>query len=245
MTETTYETTMHEPMAGSGAPRPTAAETARAWRRWGGVAALVEAATYLIGFALLATVLAPLAGDLDAEGFLALLAERRGLMTLWHLIIYVVNGAFLAVLVLAIHDHFAARTPVTARVATAFGLIWSGLVLASGMLILHDLGVVAELAQRDPAQAATVWTALQAVEGGLGGGVELPGGIWVLLVSLAAIRTGAFLRALNAFGILVGLAGILTLIPPLDPLGAVFGLGMILWFLAIGITLLRTPTPTP
>jgi hypothetical protein len=212
------------------------------WRRWGGIAALVEAATYLIGFALLATALAPLASDLDADGFLALLDERYGLMILWHLIIYVVNGAFLAVLVLAIHAHLAVRAPVTARLATAFGLIWSGLVIASGMLIVNDLSVVADLAQHDPVEAATVWTTLQAIESGLGGAVELPGGLWVLLVSLAAIRTGTFLRALNVFGAVVGVAGILTLLPPLEALGAVFGLGMIIWFATVGIVLLREPT---
>ena len=44
------------------------------------------------------------------------------------------------------------------------------------MLIINDLGVVVNLYAKDPTQAASVWVALAAVEDGLGGGVELPGG---------------------------------------------------------------------
>lgn len=211
-------------------------------RKWGGVAALIEAATYLFGFAMLATVLAPLAGELDAAGFFALLAERQGLMYLWNLVIYVVNGAFLVVLVLALHVRLRHAAPTLAPLATAFGLIWAGFVLAAGMLILSDLGLIAELARRDPAQAATVWTALQAIENGIGGGVELPGGLWVALVSVAGWRGRALPRALNVLGLVAGVAGVLTLLPVTDAFEAVFGLGMIAWFLAVGVALLR-PRP--
>lgn len=214
-------------------------------RTWGGIAALVEAATYLIGFAMIATVLSPLAGDLDAAGFFALLAERQGLMFVWNLLIYVVNGAFLVLLVLAMHERLAASSPRTTRVASAFGLLWAGFVLAAGMLILNDLSVVAALATSDPALAAPVWTTLQAVENGLGGAVELPGGVWVALVSLAAHRAGALPRALNALGAVVGVAGVLTLAPVTDVFETVFGLGMIVWFAWTGIVLLRDRRRVP
>jgi hypothetical protein len=80
-------------------------------RTWGGIAAVVEAATYLIGFAMIATVLVPLAGDLDAAGFFASLAERQGLLFVWNLLICVLNGAFLVLLVLAMHERRAAAPP--------------------------------------------------------------------------------------------------------------------------------------
>jgi hypothetical protein len=127
-----------------------------------------------------------------------------------------------------------------AQVATAVGLIWAGLVVASGLLIINDLGVVAELYGQDPAQAATVYMALSAVESGLGGAVELPGGLWLLLVSWAAWRGGELPKGLNYLGLLVGAAGVLTAVPTLGELGAVFGLGSIVWFLWLGIVLLRT-----
>lgn len=52
---------------------------------------------------------------------------------------------------------FAMMATVLAPLATTFGLIWSGFVVAAGMLVLTDLGLIAELANRDPVQAATAW----------------------------------------------------------------------------------------
>jgi hypothetical protein len=45
---------------------------------------------------------------------------------------------------------------------------------------------------------------------------------------------------LNFLGILVGVAGIASLIPALtDTLVGIFGLGQIVWFIGLGIVLLR------
>jgi hypothetical protein len=111
---------------------------------------------------------------------------------------------------------------------------------AQALLYLKDIGVVVDLYSKDPAQAATVWLALSAVENALGGGIELPGGLWALLVSWAALQTGQFPKALNYLGLVIGLAGILTLVPALGDLAAVFGLGFIVWFVWVGILLLRS-----
>jgi hypothetical protein len=65
------------------------------------------------------------------------------------------------------------------------------------------------------------------------------GGLWTLLVSLAALRTGGFPKILNILGMLVGAVGIISLIPGLADLGGVFGLGQIVWFVWLGIVMLR------
>ena len=143
------------------------------------------------------------------------------------------------VLALALYERLKAGSPAMAQTATAFGLIWAALVIASGMLIISDLGIVVDLYSKDPAQAAWVWLALDSVEEGLGGGVEIPGGLWVLLVSWAALRSGGLPRALNYLGVVIGVAGILAVVPPLEVLGAVFGLGLIVWFVWLGIDMLR------
>lgn len=210
-------------------------------QKMGGAAALVEAVTYLVGIALLVTALAPAMG-LPPTDHVAFLVEHQTLMHLWHLTIYLINGSFLVVLVLALHERLRGGAPALAPVATAFGLIWAGLVLASGMLIINDLRVITEIHRSDPARAALLWQALSAVEDGLGGGVELPGGLWMLLVSLAA-RRGGLPRPLNIAGVLFGAAGILTALPALGELGALFGLGAIAWFIGVGVTLWRTPSP--
>lgn len=207
-------------------------------QKMGGVAALIEAATYVVGLGLALTLLAPVL-DADPDQYVAFLADNLTLMYVWHLIIYVVNGVFLVGLVLALHERLKDGLPALVQMATAFGLIWAALVIASGMLIINDVGVVADLYGEDPTQAASVWLALSAVEEGLGGAVELPGGIWILLVSWAALRAGRLPRVLNYLGVVIGAAGLLTIVPALDVLGAVFGLGFIVWFVWVGVVMLR------
>jgi hypothetical protein len=208
-------------------------------QKMGGVAALVEGATYLLGIVIAFTILAP-TWELNPEQYVAFLVENQTFMHIWHLIIYVVNDIFLVVLVLALYERLKGSTSALAQVAAAIGLIWAGLVVASGLLIINDLGVIADLHGQNPAQATTVWLALSAVENGLGGAVELPGGLWMLLVSWAAWRSKELPTALNYLGLVVGMAGILTAVPALGELGVAFGLGSIVWFIWLGIVMLRS-----
>jgi hypothetical protein len=66
------------------------------------------------------------------------------------------------------------------------------------------------------------------------------GSLWVLLLSVAALRTGQLNRALNTLGVVLSVAGILTIVPALyDSLIMIFGPGMIVWSVWVGIVLLR------
>jgi len=55
------------------------------------------------------------------------------------------------------------------------------------------------------------------------------GGIWMLLVTWSAVLAGRLPRALNALGVVVGVAGVLTVVPALEVLGIGFRLGEIVW----------------
>ena len=209
-------------------------------QKMGGVAALIEAATFVVGIALAFTILAPYAtGDLDPGQTVAFLADNGAILYVWNLTIYVLFGVFLVVLVLALYERLKAGSPAMAQTASAFGLIWAGLVIASGMIFSIGLGTVVDLYVEDPAQAASVWLAIASVQDGLGGGIEVVGGLWVLLVSWAALRAGGLPRALNYLGMVLGVSGLLTVVPAVEVLGAVFGLGLIVWFAWLGIVMLR------
>lgn len=211
----------------------------------GGISALINAAAYTIGLGLALTLLLPIL-DSPPDEYVAYLADNQTLLYAWHLIIYLIAGVFMVPMVLALHDRMKGAAPTLMQNTTAFGLIWAGLVIASGMVILVDIGTVAELYGREPAQAVTVWLAVDSVERGLGGGIELPGGIWVLLLSWAALRTGGLPKALNYLGLLIGVAGIITVAPPLGEIGGtIFGLGFIIWFAWAGIVMLRSSQSTP
>lgn len=61
----------------------------------------------------------------------------------------------------------------------------------------------------------------------------------MLLVTWSAVLAGRLPRALNALGMVVGVAGVLTVVPALEVLGIGFSLGEIVWGVWLGIVLLR------
>ena len=212
------------------------------FQKIGGVAALYEAAAYvvaMVGFLLVVDV----SGAADPIQKLALIEDNLTFLYILNLITYVIWGVFLVVLALALYERLKSGSPAMAQVATAFGLIWAGLVIASGTLYNLGMGTVIDINSTDPAQAATVWLTIESVSNGLSG-IEVVGGTWMLLVSWAALRGGGLPKALNYLGVVVGIAGLLTLVPGLEMLALVFGLGQIVWFVWVGIVMLRSDPST-
>jgi hypothetical protein len=132
-------------------------------QRMGGVAALVMAATFVVAFAVFLGVLMP-AGYFD-EGIAAgvaavekarIIADNQAIVSIGYLIPYVVWGIFMVVLSLALYDRLKAGAPAIAQVATAYGLLWAGLVIASGLIATLGIRAVGEIYGTDPAQAASV-----------------------------------------------------------------------------------------
>lgn len=217
-------------------------------QQWGSRGAYVAAATFVIGLVMFATMLIDFTTATDPTEAVAFLVDNHAPLFVWNLIITIVFGVALVPLVLALRDRLADESPALARTGSVFGLIWVGLIVATGMIVNVGYGTVIDLHETDRAMAATVWSAVDSVANGLGGGNEIVGGVWVMLVSLAALRAGVFSRKLHYLGIVAGVTGLMTVVPGLEPVGAVFGLGMIAWFAAIGVALARnrtTPTTQP
>ncbi len=210
-------------------------------QKLGGVSALIQAALYITGFALFLTVLDPSGYEGNLQK-LTFLSDRELALYIANTLIYVVFGVVLVVLVLALHARLKDPSPEWMNTATAFGLIWAGLVIASGMIANIGNAAVVDLASENPDQAVLLWVALGTIQEALGGGNEIVGGLWVLLLSWAAIRSGLLPRVLNYIGVLVGLAGILTVVPSFGSLTDVFGLGQIVWFIYLGAVMLSKPT---
>ncbi len=154
----------------------------------------------------------------------------------------VVAGVCLVVLALALYERLKVGSPAMVQTATAFGLIWASMVIAAGMVFNIGLGTVADLYGKDPAQAVTVWLAINSVFEGLEGGNVIFGSVWTLLISYAALRARGLTKALNYLGVVIGVAGLLTVVPALEVLVFVFGLGGIVWFVWLGIVMLRGGT---
>jgi hypothetical protein len=208
-------------------------------RKFGGFAALYMAVAYLIGMAIFLAVL-DYPSITDPAQKVTLLVEKQMIIFSTNLLMYVFFGVFLIVLALALHERLKQAAPALMQVATAIGLIWAGSLVASGMISNAAIRPVITLYANDPVQAAITWQGIEAVTGGLGNGNgEILGGLWTLLVSLAALRASGLRKGLNILGLFAGAVGILSLIPGLTDLTGAFGLSQMIWFVWLGIALLR------
>ena len=209
-------------------------------QKFGGFAALYLAAAYLVGIVIFLVVL-NYPSITDPAQKVALNVDKQMIVFSTNLLMYVFFGFFLVALTLALFDRLKSGTPALMQVATAIGIIWAGSLIASGMVANAGLAAIVPIYTKDPAQAAFTWQGIEAVANGLGNGNgEILGGLWALLVSLAALRTGGLPKGLNILGLAVGSVGIISLIPSLNVLTGVFGLGQVIWFIWLGIMLLRS-----
>jgi hypothetical protein len=209
-------------------------------QKFGGFAALYEAAGYIVGMiGFLAVV--DVSSVADPVQKVALMADNLAFLYILHLLTYVVWGIFMVVLALALYERLKASSPALVQTATIFGIFWGCVILVSGMVQNIGMQNVVELYGKDPVQAGTVWLAIDSVLGGFAGSNEAIGGIWILLLSWAALRTGELSKVLNYLGVAVGVAGIISIVPALAQVFIyIFALGQIVWFIWLGIAMLRS-----
>ena len=167
------------------------------------------------------------------------LAEYQVVISFVFFLMYVVFGVLLAVLVTGLHEKLKHTNNSANLIGTLFGVIWVGLVIASGMISNIGLAHAIGMMDANPEKAYDVWTIVSLITESLGGGNELVGGLWVLLVSIAALQARVFSRALNFLGIFVGAAGIATVYPS-EIFTELFGISQIIWFIWLGISLLSS-----
>lgn len=205
----------------------------------GGLAALYLAVAYLLAMPFF-LLLVDYQSAVDPTAKVVSLVANNGAMEVMYLISYVVFGIALSILALALYERLKPAAPALMQIATAVGLIWAVMLIASGLVFNAGMGAVVTLYPANPAQAVSMWQAIEPVSDGLSSANgEILGGLWVLLVSIAALRVGGFPRALGWFGVVVGAIGLASVIPPLTDLAILFGLAQIGWFVWLGFSMLR------
>jgi hypothetical protein len=217
------------------------------FQKTSGLAAIAAGATYIIGFWVYFSILGPAQyGSLavPAADHVSFLVANQALMTLWNQVIYVLNAVLMVVIVIGLHRRLTGSGAI-AQTASAFGLIWAGLILATGMLENIAIGQIVRLAEVDMDSAVALWRSTTVVSAGLGGGNEITGGMWIFVLSLAGFQTRTLPLPVNVLGFLVGGAGILSTIPAFSAATMVFGLGFIVWFIVAGLTLVVLKAPEP
>jgi hypothetical protein len=206
-------------------------------QQMGGIAALYAGVAYIVG---IVGFLLVVGWPDDPVRQVAVLVDNQVSLHILYLIVYQVWAVFLVVLTLALYERLRAGAPATMQAATAIGLIWATLVIAGGMIVNVGMDNVATLYGEDPARATTVWMAIESVSNAIGGGNEILGGLWMLLISWAALQSRGLPRALNYLGIVTGVAGLLSALPGLTDAGLVFGLVQIAWFIWLGLVMVRS-----
>ncbi len=208
-------------------------------QKLGGITALLHSAAYLIGIVMYFAVLSPIL-DASPSEYVAQLATYQTTMTIWIFIAYWVSGFSMVVVALALYERLKSGNQAIMQIATALGIIWGGLIIASGNLMMHGFDQIPNLYATNPAQAETISQTLSIVGDGLISGNELIGGLWILMLSWYALQSGELSKGLNYLGILISVSGVLTMFPPIfEATGTFFGLAMIVWFAWLGIFLLR------
>jgi hypothetical protein len=209
-------------------------------QRAGGLAALYLATAYLLAMPFF-LLFVDYHSAVGPAARVASLAANHGAMAVMYLISYVVFGVALSVLALALHERLKPVAPALMQTATVVALIWAALLVASGLVFNAGMGAVVAVYPSNPAQAVSMWQAIEPVSNGLScADGEILGGLWVLLVSIAGLRAGGFSRAFGWFGMVVGAIGIASVIPPLADLAILFGLVQVAWFVWLGLSLLRS-----
>lgn len=219
----------------------TFTHTTAGQQRVGGLAALYLGAALLAAMPFFLVVV-DYPGATGVADKVALLVDHNGAMHVMYLLSYVVFGVALAALALALHARLRPAGPALMPVATAVGLMWAVVLVASGMVFNAGMAAVVDRYPIDPDQAQSMWQAIEPVAQGLGSGSggEFLGGLWILLVSIVSLRVRSLPRPLGWLGVAVGVAGLLSIVPPLAAAAYAFGLLSIPWFASLGIAMIRT-----
>ncbi|MBN2628270.1 MAG: DUF4386 family protein [Spirochaetales bacterium] len=211
----------------------------------GGTGAFVLAFAYIIGMGMAFTVL-DMSSITDPLEKVRFLVGHYRAFYLWIALIYITAGVFLIPLGLAVKERieqFGDPNPLN-TLAALFCFAWAVLIMGSGLL--HNAGLLETVSiyEESPEKAWEFWRLIETVHRGIGAEAEIPGGLWSLLVGIAALKTGAFPRWLNILAMVAGSAGLLTIFPPLaDYVIALYAFGQIIWWIGMGTLMFRSPAP--
>ncbi|MEM7334257.1 MAG: DUF4386 family protein [Chloroflexota bacterium] len=200
----------------------------------GGIAAIYEAVAYVIGILFFILIVDITAIETPLEN-VALLVENQTSMLIMTFLIMVIWGFAMIVLALALYQRLRSASPARMQIATVIGVFWACVIIINGMIFHTSADRLIELYRTNPDQAASLWLSLDTIRTGLAGGNEFLGGIWMLLVSSAALSGNVFPKALNYLGLGVGIAGVISIVPPVAEIFIfIFAFSQIVWFVWLG-----------
>ncbi|TCI85468.1 DUF4386 family protein [Tenacibaculum sp. M341] len=202
------------------------------------ICAILEVFIYITAFIFYGGIIVFPSVNASANEKLNFLTNNYNTLSILNFISYILFGILLAILVVAIHQRLKTYHPALSKLTFSFGILWVGLVIACGMISNIGLHHVVTNNANTPENTMLIWSSVSIITKDLGGGNEIVGGIWVLLISVFALKNDIFTKSLNILGCIVGLSGILS-VYPLDIFTEIFGVSQIVWFIWIGVYMIR------
>lgn len=179
----------------------------------------------------------------DAQAKMMFITEHHTITSVVLFITYILFGLVLSILVAGISRVLGNANAWLRSLANAFGYLWVGLVIASGMIAMGGVNYAIGLAHTDAEKAWDAWTLLMSLSQSIGGDNEMVGAVWVMLVSAMALKADFFPKRLNYLGITIAVVGIAT-ITPVVMFKEVFGVLQIVWFFGVGVCFVGQGCPT-
>jgi hypothetical protein len=145
--------------------------------------------SFIIGCILYGTILSDLVATGDDELPLVesveFLKENQTVFYASNLVRYIIFG-LVAQLALTITVSQRAMKVASSSdrlnsLVYSLGVIWSGLVIAAGMIAIVGADTVIDLLETDPTSAGLLWETVYAVFRGVGSGNEIIGALWIIL----------------------------------------------------------------
>ena len=207
-------------------------------RKAGAVSALIMAFIYLLGFAIFFIALEP-GRELNLNESIQFLKENQLVVMPTMFVLYVLAGINLIILVQSLSGEVKNDAPWQSQTVLIIGSIWCAMLIVAGFVYLTGMQAVFSLYPENAEQALTLSLVVNTVYEGLGGGNELIGGLWTVLISCLLLKLTPGYKSLHFFGIVVGIAGIVSIVPILTDAVMLFGLGQIFWFIGLGVRFLK------
>lgn len=203
----------------------------------GGVSALICASSFIVGLVLILLV-APDFNDGPDER-LRTLSKFSGFFQLWYFLIYVVFGVCLLILSIALLEPIKREHRPLEQITTLASYLWACYIFASGFIAIFSIEFLFANHFDFSVDMVEMWRDIYTVQMALGEGVEWVGGIWVILINTCLYLEKRFRTSVVYFGFFASFFGLLTLKPEWQEMGAIFGILQVVWFIWIGILLLR------
>ncbi|WP_169579677.1 DUF4386 family protein [Saccharospirillum impatiens] len=206
-----------------------------------GAAFIGMALCYITLFIIYGAILSTPANANTAEK-IAYLIDNKGLFNVTYVLGYVLFACLLCFCVYVIGGLYQQVSQPAMAMATMFGYFWVVVLLCTGMIGITSHELLASYSPSNPAAADAVYYARALLTESLGGGIEFIGGVWLLLFGAVSWRHGLLSKALSAFTLIKGAIGIATLFSAEPVLRDLFGITGIVWFLWMGIAMIRKPS---